>query len=203
MNDSDRVADLELVLKQVCSALQTATGADTEVKTGGDILELITRLRDERNMYRDSSPAEIAEVAEAATYFERLAANRLRRALDAEAMVVRLGLRLEWLQSAYTKLNIERHAHRDVVESTQRHLDQMRRERDNAKGQLANEMCVGQSTEGQLHDVEAERDKFRDVVTSLNARFVDHLDSCATKTDYPCDCGLDEVFAELAKEATT
>jgi hypothetical protein len=68
-------------------------------------------------------------------------------------------------------------------EVTMEHLADLRDEVDRAAQRFA--------------DLVAERDRLRAVVTTLNARYVDHMDECAVKVDYPCDCGLDDVLRQL------
>jgi len=47
-----------------------------------------------------------------------------------------------------------------------------------------------------LEKVVAERDRLRAVVDAL-VPFADHGEDCAVNADYPCNCGLDRIFAQL------
>jgi hypothetical protein len=49
---------------------------------------------------------------------------------------------------------------------------------------------------GDLGRILAERDRLRAVVDRLRP-FLDHETGCAVDVDYPCNCGLDLLFAQL------
>jgi hypothetical protein len=51
--------------------------------------------------------------------------------------------------------------------------------------------------ERQHRELVAQRDRLRAVVETLTDGYVDHRDGCAVYADYPCDCGLDDVFRQL------
>lgn len=149
----------------------------------------------------DSRPLPIAELARRANVHRSF----LYRHPDLYELAVATPLRKE-----LAELEAERDRLRAVVEAddgpvakTMEYLGQVEAERDHERGLRQGLDRLANTLFEERDEARAERDRLRAVVEAL-APFTDHAEDCAVEVDYPCNCGLDRIHAQLdgSAEAT-